>query len=73
MEERPPPTVKPVEELWIRCEKKAEIHGVTPLEVLQRLIWAGEEVLEVEEVGGKVTGAVGEKKKEIRVFDKKEG
>jgi hypothetical protein len=66
-----PPTVRPEEELWHRCEKLAEKHGLTPLEVLKQFIWAGEEVLEVEEMGGVVTGRVGSKVIEIKVFDNK--
>jgi len=71
MEEKPRPTVRPKEEIWILCERLGEKHGIRPLEVLKRLLRIGEEVAEIEEAGGRVVAGINEKEIEINVFDKR--
>ena len=72
MEEKLRPTVRPKEEVWALCERLAEKHGLSPLEVLKRLVWVGEEVVNIEEAGGSVKGRIGDKVIEIKVFDKRD-
>jgi len=68
MEERPRPTVRPKEEIWILCERLAEKHGLAPLQVFKRLLQIGEDVAKIEEMGWKVIARKDLDEKEIKVF-----
>jgi hypothetical protein len=62
------PQVKPNEKIWKFCERLAEEHNTTPLEILKRLVQIGECVAKIEERGGVVTARVGGREISIEVF-----
>jgi len=72
MTEQERPGIKPKEELWDHCLRLAELHKLTPLVVLNRLLWVGDKVADIEEKGGNVFAELDGKKIEVRTFSEKE-
>ena len=68
MVEVPIPQVKPNEEVWKFCERLAEEHKITPLDVLKRLVQIGKCIANIEENGGIVTARVNGREIPIEVF-----
>ena len=70
MPEKRPSRVGVKDDLQSYCEQKARKYGITPIEVLQRLIWAGQEAQEFIEMGGAAIGELGKIRRKIKVFDR---
>jgi hypothetical protein len=68
MVEAPIPQVKPNEEVWKFCERLADDHNTTPLEVLKRLVQIGKCIANIEENGGVVIAKVHGREVPIEVF-----
>lgn len=68
-EASPRPIVTPKEDVWDLCVRLAEEHNTTPKDILNKMLFVGEKVLEVVDSGGKVTCTIGGVSKDIRVFN----
>jgi hypothetical protein len=69
MVEAPVPQFKPNEEVWKFCERLAEEHNTSPLEIFKRMVQIGKCVANVEKNGGVVTAKLHGREVPIEFFN----